>query len=208
MVRGGSADDTAVSFYTNLYIIARRRTPWLAEKDGSDERKKSNGLKSPFRHDHRDHEDDDGDDEDDPGEVENDSRAIRSSSHDFPLLSPIGEVKRIATACYPKQERLYCSNGGILKGHPGTHRQICFRGDRLRDVRRKAKMTQQELADKVGVSRTQVTNWELGNSEPSVTALVLIAYTMNVSTDFLLDMTNAEAKVSDQPECVPLPFDD
>lgn len=45
----------------------------------------------------------------------------------------------------------------------------------LRTVREKKKLTQQELADKVGVSRQAITNIETGANKPSVELAMKIA---------------------------------
>jgi transcriptional regulator with XRE-family HTH domain len=41
-----------------------------------------------------------------------------------------------------------------------------FSGDRLREWRERAGLTQQELADKCGLSRFQISRWETGDAKP------------------------------------------
>ena len=56
---------------------------------------------------------------------------------------------------------------------------------RLRDARRAAGLTQQQVADRLGVSRRAVSEWETGNRQPHV-ALPGLAALYGVSTTFLL----------------------
>lgn len=57
---------------------------------------------------------------------------------------------------------------------------------RLRQYRKDKGMTQQELADKLGVSNKTVSRWESG-SYPDVTTLVALARALGVTVDELLD---------------------
>ena len=57
---------------------------------------------------------------------------------------------------------------------------------RLSDIRKKKGLTQQALADSVGVHVTQVKRYEAGSSQPSLEAIKKIAKTLRVTTDFLI----------------------
>ena len=57
---------------------------------------------------------------------------------------------------------------------------------RLRQYRKNKGMTQQELADQLGVSNKTVSRWESG-SYPDVTTLVALARVLGVTVDELLD---------------------
>ena len=46
---------------------------------------------------------------------------------------------------------------------------------RIADLRKKAKVTQQELADSIGVSFQTISKWETGVSLPDITILPLLA---------------------------------
>lgn len=59
-------------------------------------------------------------------------------------------------------------------------------GHRLRELRKQANLTQQEIADKIGVNRVTYTNWEKGNREPNFDYLVKLADMFQVTTDDLL----------------------
>lgn len=58
--------------------------------------------------------------------------------------------------------------------------------DRLKALRKEANLTQQELADKVGTNRVNITKWETGRTEPSLDNVVKLANILNISTDYLL----------------------
>ncbi len=59
-------------------------------------------------------------------------------------------------------------------------------GTRLKKIRRDKKMTQQQLADAIGVSKTSVIYWEKDENTPKHESLVLLAKTLNVTTEHLL----------------------
>lgn len=53
-------------------------------------------------------------------------------------------------------------------------------------VRKKAKMTQQDLADTIGVNRVSVARWERGEYTPSIATMLKLSELFNVSVDYLL----------------------
>lgn len=62
-----------------------------------------------------------------------------------------------------------------------------MRGDRLRQLRESEKITQAELADKLGISEIAIWRYENGTGgEPRADIILTIAQFFNVSTDFLL----------------------
>ena len=63
-------------------------------------------------------------------------------------------------------------------------------GERLREARKKAGMTQEQLAEVLSVSRQAVTKWESDKGIPDVENLKLIAKVLDVSIDYLLDRTD------------------
>lgn len=58
--------------------------------------------------------------------------------------------------------------------------------ERIRELRIAKKISQVELAKKIGVTKQSVSNWENDNIQPSIDMLVKIARALNVSTDYLL----------------------
>lgn len=60
-------------------------------------------------------------------------------------------------------------------------------GEKLRDARKSAEMTQEQLANALSVSRQAVTKWEADKGLPDIENLRLISAALNVSIDALLD---------------------
>jgi len=63
-------------------------------------------------------------------------------------------------------------------------------GKRLRTLRNQKKMTQKEVAAKIGVSDQAISKWENGDCLPDVYNLKLLARVLNVPADCLLDTEN------------------
>lgn len=59
-------------------------------------------------------------------------------------------------------------------------------GKRLKMLRTNKKLTQQQLADRLGVAKSVVSYYESGDRFPSYDVLVGIARTFHVTTDYLL----------------------
>ncbi|MGN1195566.1 MAG: helix-turn-helix domain-containing protein, partial [Acutalibacteraceae bacterium] len=60
-------------------------------------------------------------------------------------------------------------------------------GEKLREARKRAGLTQEQLAEKLTVSRQAVTKWEADRGLPDIGNIKLISELLNVSIDFLLD---------------------
>lgn len=58
--------------------------------------------------------------------------------------------------------------------------------EKLKVLRKKKGLTQQEVADLVHVDRIRITNWENGKREPNFENLSMLACIFDVSIDFLL----------------------
>ena len=61
-------------------------------------------------------------------------------------------------------------------------------GDKLKMLRNGQKMTQQQLAIRLGVAKSVVSYYESGDRFPSYDVLIKIARTFHVTTDYLLDI--------------------
>lgn len=56
----------------------------------------------------------------------------------------------------------------------------------LKELREERGFSQKELATKLGVSPTNIYNYEVGRTEPSIDMLILLAKTLEVSVDYLI----------------------
>lgn len=61
-------------------------------------------------------------------------------------------------------------------------------GERLRHARRRAKLSQQELAEQIGASRSSVARWERGNDIPSAKTVWHMAERLGVASRYLLGL--------------------
>ncbi len=68
-------------------------------------------------------------------------------------------------------------------------------GNKIRQLRLKAKLTQEQLAEKVGVGAQAVSKWENAAAMPDITLLPMLAETFGVTIDDLFDLT-AEQRLS------------
>lgn len=66
-------------------------------------------------------------------------------------------------------------------------------GENLQLIRKKNQLSQEGLAERLGVSRQAVSKWELGEGYPEVDKLVLLAKKLNISLDSLLGGENSTA---------------
>lgn len=75
--------------------------------------------------------------------------------------------------------------------------------DKIWVCRKKAGLSQEALAEKIGVSRQAISKWETGEASPEITKLPLLARAFSVTADWLLD---DEAGFDDEaPEEEPTP---
>jgi len=65
-------------------------------------------------------------------------------------------------------------------------------GDKLKALRISQKLTQQQLADRIGVAKSVVSYYESGDRYPSYDVLVRITHVFHTSTDYLLDKKKEE----------------
>lgn len=63
-------------------------------------------------------------------------------------------------------------------------------GIRINDLRRCRGWSQVELANRLGISKQTVSNWENDNIQPSIEMLVRLAKLFDVTTDYLLGLNN------------------
>lgn len=62
-------------------------------------------------------------------------------------------------------------------------------GDKLKSLRIDKKMTQKQVADRIGLAISAVSSYESGSRYPSYDVLLKLARIFHVSTDYLLGIT-------------------
>ena len=60
-------------------------------------------------------------------------------------------------------------------------------GEKLKEARKQAGLSQEQLSEKLGVSRSAVAKWETDKGLPDVDNLKVLSKLLNVSVDYLLD---------------------
>lgn len=75
--------------------------------------------------------------------------------------------------------------------------------ERLQKLRKKSGDSQEQLAEKLGVSRQAVSKWENGQGSPDLDNIIKISENYDVSTDYLLKGT----QINPQPEPKKRPMD-
>ena len=61
-------------------------------------------------------------------------------------------------------------------------------GNRIRKYRKDSGLTQEQLAEKINVTKSRVSNWEQGINRPDADIIGLICRALNVSPSDLLDV--------------------
>lgn len=85
-------------------------------------------------------------------------------------------------------------------------------GEKLQKLRKARSLTQEELAEKVGVSRQSLSKWESDSALPDTANIILLADLFGVTTDYLLREAEAvtpatpvkEAPAPEQPAPQPV----
>lgn len=62
-------------------------------------------------------------------------------------------------------------------------------GARIKEIRQHIGLTQAEVAEKLGIAKQSVTNYESGKTDPSIRNLIALATVLGVTTDYLLGRT-------------------
>ena len=68
--------------------------------------------------------------------------------------------------------------------------------------RKRAGLSQEALAEKIGISRQAISKWETGEAVPEINKLILLSETFGVTTDWLLseDFSEADYQLGDLEE--------
>lgn len=62
-------------------------------------------------------------------------------------------------------------------------------GEKLRSLRIENKLTQKQVADRIGLAISAVSSYEAGTRYPSYESLIKLSRMFHVSTDYLLGLT-------------------
>ena len=60
-------------------------------------------------------------------------------------------------------------------------------GKKIQDLRKKERLSQEQLASKIGVTRQTISNWELEESTPDLKQAIQLTKVFNISLDELVD---------------------
>ncbi|MBQ8830326.1 MAG: helix-turn-helix transcriptional regulator [Oscillospiraceae bacterium] len=83
-----------------------------------------------------------------------------------------------------KALKRYIKSGEVRKEKSNIKRSL---GETLKEHRTRCKMTQEFVAESIGVSRQAVSKWESGVSDPSTSNLFALAKLFGVSVEELLN---------------------
>ena len=62
--------------------------------------------------------------------------------------------------------------------------------ERLKELRASKNLSQMQLALKTGLSQSAIAKWELGKTEPTASAIIILAEFFNETTDYILGVDN------------------
>ena len=70
--------------------------------------------------------------------------------------------------------------------------------NRLQKLRKENGYSQEELADKLGISRQAVSKWERAESSPDTDNLIVLARLYNISLDELLNDSESDEEIRER----------
>lgn len=70
--------------------------------------------------------------------------------------------------------------------------------ERIQSLRKSKGLSQEELADKIGVSRQAVSKWESAQSTPDIDKIILISEYFEVTTDYIIKGTEPLADAANK----------
>ena len=59
-------------------------------------------------------------------------------------------------------------------------------GENLKKLRKRVNLSQNELANLLGINQYNISFWEIGRSEPNIEQIIKLSEILNVPTDYLL----------------------
>lgn len=73
-------------------------------------------------------------------------------------------------------------------------------GDKIRTARKAAGLTQRELADRINVSNTSISNWEKDISRPDPDTIQHLCWALNVQPNFFFSLEKEKPLINDDEE--------
>ena len=77
--------------------------------------------------------------------------------------------------------------------------------EKIYACRKRAGLSQEALAEMIGVSRQSISKWEVGDAAPEITKLPLLAQAFDVTTDWLLSEDDFPQEEQAAPSSAPEP---
>ena len=71
-------------------------------------------------------------------------------------------------------------------------------GSRIRKYRKEVGLTQEQLAEEIGVTKSRVSNWEQGINRPDADILAALCKALKVSPSILLDVYLTDDELNEQ----------
>lgn len=108
-------------------------------------------------------------------------------------------MKKAVTTCGDCPDFEECQTvGGIIKNNPTARKNLKMTfAEKLKSMRKQSGMSQEKLAEKIGVSRQAITKWENNTGIPDIENMFAISSLFNVSVDELLSNEKIEKKQTD-----------
>lgn len=85
-----------------------------------------------------------------------------------------------------------------------ANKEETMRADRLKAIREKRQLSQQDLADRVGLSGRQIWRYENGESDPTANVLSRLAKELEVSMDYLAGLVDEPQGHASEEELKPM----
>jgi len=63
-------------------------------------------------------------------------------------------------------------------------------GFRLKELRQKKQLTQEQLAEMLGLATRTISSWEIGERKPTIETVIWLSRYYNVSSDYILELTD------------------
>ncbi len=77
-----------------------------------------------------------------------------------------------------------------------------FFARQLRKIMKENKITQKELAEKIGITQTMISHWLVGIKNPTLTSLKKISSALNVPISYLIDENGSNYKNGEEKKNV------